>query len=405
VALIVGVIGLASLQISRIETRAGVTTNDMAHAQLMAQSAIEYALGRLELDGSNWRTTFAHGDEVPLNTWIDLGNGQLKFILLDEDTDLADDDTDLVTIRGIGRAGGATSVAEITYAPAGTGFSCLEAVLHAAGQLTIDGATIQASGFLSSTTGVNGANGAVIHPNVETAGTVQGGTFNGTTTTGAIPREMPDSTAVFDYYLVNGTVINFNDIAGGTGVIDRVVLTKGNNPFGSGTTNSQGIYIIDCLGNDITIQNSRLEATLVLLNAGSGSSVDGSIHWEPAAANFPALMVAGNMTFSWEGDALLSEVVLGVNFNPPTAPYEANSDSDTGDTYSGVIKGLIYVSGSLGVDYINILDGAIVVGGSCDITASLNLTFRDIFLNNPPPGFADGTQMRIVPGTWTRAAN
>jgi hypothetical protein len=430
VALIVAVIGMASLQVSRIETRATVTANEIATARLMAQSAVEYALGQLDQAGSSWRTTFTHDVEVPPDdSWIALGDGEFKFVLLDrsdeddngvideDETDgvLADDSNDLVTIRGIGRSGGATSVTTITYAPAGEGLSCLEAVLHSVGQMNIDGATVDGTGFLSATGDVNGLSAATISLAVETSGTNSGGVFHEPVTTGAPVREIPDSAAVFyyfHYYLANGTWINYSDIPGG--VIDRVVLTgrkpeaSGNNPYGTGTTNSWGIYVIDCQGNDIVIQNSRIEGTLVLLNAGSGSTIAGRMHWEPAADNFPAMLVQGNLQMDWDWYFELDEAILDTNFNPTGSPFEEFEefeDSDTNDSYPGVIKGLVYIAGNLNVTNNPSVEGVIVVGGQCAISEDLTLTYRDIFLNSPPPGFADGSQMRIVPGTWQRAAN
>lgn len=404
VALIVAVIGLASLQISRIETRAAVTANEIATARQMAQSGIELALAQLDAAGSTWRTDFTHGEEVPPSSWITLSGDKFKFILLDDDGDLADDDTDLVTIRAIGRSGGATSVTTVTYAPAGTGFSCLEASLHSDGTLGLGSVTVTTDQQVSSNGNVNGA-----------ASTVDGdawavGTINGLVTgtkypNQTPPRDLPDPVAVFDYYLANGTAIDYSDIASGTGVIDGVVLTRGNNPYGAGTTNSQGIYVIDCGGNDVVIKNSRLEATLVLLNAGGGSRVEGTVHWEPAAANYPSMLVQGNMLFDWNGIMPLDESALGVNFNPAGSPFQGSGeDSDTADTYNGVIEGLTYISGSLSTTSLCVADGVIVVGGTCDVQSNLNLTYRDVFLNYPPPGFADGTQMRLVPGSWTRSA-
>jgi hypothetical protein len=31
---------------------------------------------------------------------------------------------------------------------------------------------------------------------------------------------------------------------------------------------------------------------------------------------------------------------------------------------------------------------------------SLNLTYSDVFLNNPPPGFGTAPEMVLSPGTW-----
>ena len=42
--------------------------------------------------------------------------------------------------------------------------------------------------------------------------------------------------------------------------MDRIVLSPSVNPFGHKTTNSRGIYVINCRDQDITIRRSRLAA-------------------------------------------------------------------------------------------------------------------------------------------------
>ena len=80
--------------------------------------------------------------------------------------------------------------------------------------------------------------------------------------------------------------------------IYRKVLGPSVNPFGVGT-NAHGVYWIDCAGNRITIERSRIRGTLVLINPGSGSSVgSGPINWSPAVPGYPALVVNGDFTLS-----------------------------------------------------------------------------------------------------------
>jgi len=400
VAMILGIIGLASMQIARIELRAGVASDEMARAALTAQSAVEFALGRVETD-PNWRTTYTHGVEEPANSWISLdATGDFKFVFLDSDGDLADDPNDGVTVRGIGRAGGATSVATVQLEPAGSGLTSLKVALHAAGNVDFNGGTFNNDQILSSNNNVHKYSG-VVNSDVEAVNNITG-SINGFTTTGVAPRDMPDVSTVFDYYLANGTWIDLNDIPGAK--IEKDLLSAANNPYGPGTTNPQGIYVIDCLGNDITIVDARLEATLVLLNAGSGSKIDNDIHWEPAIANFPTLMVQGDLEMQWHGEHQLSESKAGVNFNPPGTPYQGVTDTDTSDNYQGVIKGLIYVTGNLTITHQCVLEGTVVVGGMTDIQKDVSLTYRATFFNNPPPGFRAGSAMSLVPGTWKRDA-
>jgi hypothetical protein len=142
----------------------------------------------------------------------------------------------------------------------------------------------------------------------------------------------------------------------------------------------------------------------VLINCAAPHDIDEKINWEPPAANYPSLMVAGDLDMKYDGGSPLNEASLGVNFNPASSPYLGASDTDSSDIYPGVIKGLVYVTGGLTVSRPAVVEGAIVVGGSCNMTDTLNLTYSPPNRNNPPPGFSSGSGMRIVPGTWKRAA-
>ena len=65
----------------------------------------------------------------------------------------------------------------------------------------------------------------------------------------------------------------------------------GVNPFGV-TTNAQGIYWINCGGNKLVIERSRIQGTLLVVNPGAGSCIgNGPINWSPAVAGYPALLV------------------------------------------------------------------------------------------------------------------
>lgn len=160
---------------------------------------------------------------------------------------------------------------------------------------------------------------------------------------------------------------------------------------------------MDCQGQNVRIRNLRIHGTLVLLNTGSSSSIEGSVHWDTAVANLPALLVQGGLRFGYSASAL-NESSLGTNFNPSGTPYEDNVDSDTNDEYPSRIFGLVYVSGNLDFP-ADSLDSD-VTGSVVCTTASTNsdaeFTYDVTFQNFPPPGFAAGSEMEIIPGTWRR---
>lgn len=406
VALIVSVIAAAAMQIARLETRSAVADEEQMRARIIAQSAVAFVLGRME-EYSNWRDLYTEGVEEPSGSWINLNStGKLKFVLLDSDGDLADDTSDPVIVKGIGRAGSTTSVVTALLQPTGQGLSCLAASLHAEGDIlnssNFDCTTNQQ---ISSNSNISfqGGSGQLVG-NAWAVGTIEPvGDIQGTNSPGnSTPREMPDPDTVLDYYLANGTVIRYADLVP-SGKIDKVVLSPGNNPFGTGATNAQGIYIIDCQGNILTIQNSRLEATLVLLNTGGGTEVRKDIHWEPAIANYPALLSQGDVHLFEHAEHVLREAQLNVNFNPPGSPYQTVEDTDKIDEYANIMKGLFYVQGDLCIEKLAVFEGVFVVEGNFVVKKSVVLTYDATLINNPPPGFTDGTKMKVTPGTWQQA--
>ena len=103
--------------------------------------------------------------------------------------------------------------------------------------------------------------------------------------------------------------------------IYRQVLSPTLNPFGT-STNSQGIYWINCNNNKLIIERSRILGTLLIVNPGTGSCVsNGPIYWSPAVAGYPALLVdadiATNANFNiYATNRVLSEKENGINYNP-----------------------------------------------------------------------------------------
>jgi hypothetical protein len=185
------------------------------------------------------------------------------------------------------------------------------------------------------------------------------------------------------------------------------VLSPLSNPFGA-NLNGEGVYVIDCLGQHVVIADSRIVATLVLVNPASGSSVENAVNWEPAVANYPALLVDGSMMLEFD-DAALSEAAVQVNFNPAGTPYLGSEDGDKKDEYPSLIKGLVYVSGDLTVHQTPTIEGVLVVGNTLLASgqagsAVLTLTYQQAFLDNPPPGF--GTlRMVVVPGSFRQVVD
>jgi hypothetical protein len=193
--------------------------------------------------------------------------------------------------------------------------------------------------------------------------------------------------------------------------IYRQLLSPGVNPFGSGTTNAQGIYKIDCGGQRVVIERSRISGTLLLINPGANSCVgDGPIHWAPYVAGYPALLVeadtAADADFSIRAtNRSLNEKENGVNYNPSGSSHaDFGQDSDTTDIYRSQITGLIAIEDDLTFQNTPLIRGQIIVGDDiANCSGALDVEFQPDSLLNPPPGFLAPNSYRRRAGSATKA--
>lgn len=396
---LVAVVSLAAVSVGHLELRVASQAGDLAQAQALARAGVE--LGVLKLNkNSNWRTTTSINTELPVVP-ISRGGGTITYKIVDADGSLSDDQSDAVEIQGIGRVGDVTVIDSVRLYPTGAALTCLEASMCCAGDIQLGlQITLTTSRFVSSNGNINaGSLGSSINGGAQAVGTISG-TVTGSKSSGITARKLPGSD-VFEYYKDNGTWIDIDSIP--SYEVKNVVLSPASNPYGA-ETNAEGIYVIDCEGKNISIKNSRVVGTIVLLNPGSSSSVSDSLRWDPVTPNYPALLVSGSLSIR-HSTANLDENTLGVNFNPVGTPCNGDADADTTDTYSSEIHGLVYVSGTFSNSLSpgNPIRGVLICQASQSLS-TCNLTYRSIFLTYPPPGFATGNPMKISPGSWKRTS-
>ncbi len=211
-----------------------------------------------------------------------------------------------------------------------------------------------------------------------------------------------------DFYIDN---IDIREQATGR-FIYRQVLSPGVNPYGS--TNAEGIYWINCGGNKLVIERSRILGTLLVVNPGANSCIgNGPISWSPAVAGYPALLVDAdtpdNADFALNAtNRALGEKEDDVNYNPAGAAHEDfGQDADTSDIYHSSIRGLIAVRDDLTFQNRTLVRGQVVVGDDLiNSSGELEIEFLPDSLLNPPPGFtapyayfrrAASTQKAVLP--------
>lgn len=393
--------GLVAITAATLRTRSASDAWDYAAAQMLAHSATEYGV-ELVRGNVTWRSAYLLSTENPCVA-LPSASGTMAWMLVDEDGKLADDDSDSVRIIGIGRVGRTRATESVRMLPTGQPLTCLGSSLHCSGDISLGSSlqfmtnqqvssngNISASGFFTSLQG-----------NVEAVGTATGA-INGNIVQNAAQRRMPGS-SVFDYYLDNGTVIPISSIPSVSGIstIDRRVISTQLNPFGK--SNPEGIYVIYCAGQQLCIKNSRIMGTLVLIDPAPNSSLEGSLRWDAAITNYPALLVKGGLVIK-SSSTSLSEFFLVTNFNPASAPYMGLSDSDQIDTYPSEINGIVYLTDKLDApqDFLESVFRGVTICGSINAMSSCRFNYRSLLFDKPPPGFSSGNPLAVVPGSRRR---
>ena len=164
--------------------------------------------------------------------------------------------------------------------------------------------------------------------------------------------------------------------------IYRTVVSTGTNPF-SVTSNSNGIYVLDCGGNDVTISDCMIVGTLVLRNTGTVRVGSGPIQWRPARPGLPALVVDGDLILSYSRFGL-TERELNVNLNPgSTADENGSTDTSMNDTYMPELRGLIFASGDVTLAGDLRINGTVICGDDMTIQQRAILGFAPQYLTVP----------------------
>ena len=173
------------------------------------------------------------------------------------------------------------------------------------------------------------------------------------------------------------------------------------NPFGSGQTQAEGLYVLDAENREVFIENSKVEATLVLKNS-SAVIIRGAMHLRNSVYNYPTIVAQNDLQI--EVDVVeLFESSLDANFNPVAAPFLATHDTDKDDEYESRIDGLVYVNGDLSINGNLRSRGVWITDNDLTITGTaVDVTYDSLYYEEPPPGFVDVLDMKVLPGSFTQ---
>ncbi len=396
-SLLVTVIGIGALSAAQSRRAAAELEVSAWKAKVNAQSGIDLAMKEIAGD-SNWRNTKAGGTIL---SSTNTGDGRVRVTATDPtDSDLSDSNADPFDLTAVGAHGIARHTLRVRIGATAPALSCLGVALASAGAHTHTTTTISSDHTISSNAAIL-ATLANISGRVEATLAATGLTYTGTVASLQPAREFPD-TAIISRYAARGSTISWSSIptVSGKKTIQNLLISAASPPLGA-TSNAEGIYAIDCGGNDLIIQNCRIVGTLVLRNAGGGTTIQGSVNWSEGTVGYPILLVDGSASLAFTKDTNLNENdAANPNFNPAGTPYSGSTDNDKTDSYPSEMNGLVYITGSLNTSNSPKVTGCVVVGGLVTTSGTLTLRYNAAYSSSPPPGFTGSATLVIIPGTW-----
>jgi hypothetical protein len=393
-SLLVAILGLGSLAAVRVQMRSARLSRDCAQARACAASAVEVGLVLIK-QNTTWRSTWPNG------VWLQdksLGGGLFTLQGVDPgDSVLSDSTYEPVVLTGTGTKGAARHKTQVTLVPVIKPLALLNTCLHSSTtvvvslgkRITMVGAPLSANGQLTNNGTVDGS--------AEASNITGSGTITGTSTAGAPAKPMPPASVITDYANKATTVAYSGDI-------DKAVLAPGCNPWGS--TDPNGLYVLDTGGKALTIKNTRIYGTLIIKAPNKTVTLDEAMFCQNYNSQFPVLLVDGNLIIKCtSASTMLSESTNAKNYNPTGAPYEGVTDTDTSDTYPNEIRGLIHVTGSLSLQQTARIVGTVVCNGIVTCDGTNTIVYDSSVVTCPPNGYTYVDGMAISPGSWKQVVD
>lgn len=394
---VITALALGSLYTSANAFRIAHIEQQGAKARSAAESAIRATLAHMRAN-ANWRSATSGGSS---NRSMRIDSAEVEVTVSDPDGDLPSSSLDPVVISATATTTNAKRTVRVTTLPAIHPLGCMSFALASSGSVSFGAlSTVNADVNLYSTAGFS-AILANVNSNVYTSGSISGGSFRSTQLTGHPTQSFPSASVITDY-ASRATKITLSSLPSvlGTRSLTRTLLSPTANPFGN--PDPLGRYVIDCANSNINIADLRVVGTLILLNPGSGSSISGSVNFEPANPGQPVLLVDKDFTINLSSSSLSENPLLSTkyNYNPTGTPYPyltGAADADQADTYPSQINGLIFIRGDLTIQGTSRL-GQVIVSGRTSISGTLTLN-PSTAEGTTPQGFYN-VQMTPAEGGW-----
>jgi hypothetical protein len=215
------------------------------------------------------------------------------------------------------------------------------------------------------------------------------------------------------------TVSMTNNSQNGNAVhIQNTLLSDKFNPFSvnNSVRSSTGIYIVDCRGREVRIENCRIRSTLVFTNCPQVVLSKGIV-WEVPNKHYPAIIanapIVDETTFDTWNWNCLRESDIRVNLNPSHTPFKGQSNTDNADIFFCSLGGPIFSTSTISLGNnnknrgkIRWLTGPILAKNTLSVqNTTKSIVFDSNMILNPPPGFYPAfTPMRLIPSSIDEAS-
>lgn len=264
----------------------------------------------------------------------------------------------------------------------------LRYAVSAGGDIGIDN-HVRVNGDITSNADINKTGSDTwVFGDAQAVGTIENtDNITGDISPGSPAKTFPDDSQITGFYQAWATWIFYQP------EISDVVLSPTFNPFGM--PNFAGLYVINCADQKIVIKNCRIIGTLILINPKSDSKIEAAINWQPALADYPALIVSGNM-ITIEPDQDLNEDEREVDFSL----FGESGYGDNEDVFPNLITGTIYIDGDLDVKKETHISGPVIVTGNVALKDNAILDADTASYYDHPTSMFCYSYLAPIPGTW-----
>jgi hypothetical protein len=208
-SLLVAAIALASLNLARMQGQMASDGNDFIEARSYARAGVEIGMLMIRND-PYWRRNLGNGAWVTNRA---IGAGTFSLSAADPiDGDVTNGNNDPIILTATGTKGRARYLQSVRLEVGPPVGSCFEVSMISGNDLQVSSATLTSNQTVAANHNVSASLGSVVNANVEAHASVQGSGYTKATASPVPARTMPDAANCFNYYLANGTTINYADL-------------------------------------------------------------------------------------------------------------------------------------------------------------------------------------------------